>query len=147
MRYVPLPKSWTVCRRPQRSRLGAIIVEMALIGPMLFLMLIGLTVLGLGTFRYNQVTALAHEGARWAAVHGKNFDRLNHRSTAVTSSDLYNEVIVPRAMGLDLHRLTCELTWGLDRRIVSVTVNYRWGAEAYFGEKIMSSTSTVLTSN
>lgn len=131
----------------QHLRRGTTVVEMAFIGPVVFLLLIGLIVMVLGTFRFNQVTALAHEGARWASVRGATFDSLNDRSTPVDAEDLFREVIQPRAAGLDRKRLTYKLIWGPDRRTVSVSVEYRWGAEAFFGERLMSGTSTSLVFN
>lgn len=147
MRLVRHRPPLAACRNPGRLRRGATAVEFALVSPVLFLTMIGLVVLGLGIFRYNQVAALAHAGARWASVHGKNYDSRNHRSSAVTSTDLYNEVIKTRAVGFDPSKLTYNLTWSADRRTVAVTVNYRWLAEAYFGEVMLTSTSNALVSN
>lgn len=147
MRFVRHRPPLAACRNPGRLRRGATTVEFALVSPVLFLILIGLVVMGLGIFRYNQVVALAHAGARWASVHGKNYDSRNKRSAAVTTADLYNEVIKPRAVGFDPKKLTYDLTWSEDRRTVAVTVNYRWVAEAFFGEVMFSSTSNALVSN
>ena len=133
--------------RKSHPRRGVAAVEFALVLPLLLLTLIGLVVLGLGIFRCNQVAALAHEGARWAAVRGKTYDRWNNRPAAVTSAELHNDVIKPRAVGFDPNKLTSELTWSDDRRTVAVTVRYRWLAEAFFGEMTLSSTSTALVSN
>ena len=147
MRLVRYRPPLAARRNSSRLRRGATAVEFALVSPVLFMTLIGLVVLGLGIFRYNQVAALAHAGARWASVHGKNYDSRNHRSSAVTSTDLYNEVIKTRAVGFDPSKLTYNLTWSADRRTVAVTVNYRWLAEAYFGEVMLTSTSNALVSN
>ena len=147
MRIIRSRKSMLRCRSQGLGRRGATVVEMALITPLLLLTLIGLIVLGLGIFRCNEVACLAHEGARWAAVRGKTYDKQNNRSTAVTSTDLYNDVIKPRAVGFDPKKLTSELTWSDDRRTVAVTVRYRWSSEAFFGEMTLSSTSTALVSN
>jgi Flp pilus assembly protein TadG len=147
MRIIRSRKSMSCGRSQRLGRRGATVVEMALITPLLLLTLIGLIILGLGIFRCNQVACLAHEGARWAAVRGKTYDKLHNRASAVTSTDLYNDAIKPRAVGFDPQKLTSELTWSDDRRTVAVTVRYRWVAEAFFGEMSLSSTSTALVSN
>lgn len=140
-------RPWTRCKKRDRLRRGAAVVEMALIGPAVVLMLIGLAVLELGAFRMNQVAAMAQEGARWAAVHGATYDSLNNRTTPVNSTDLYTAVIKPRAVGFDPQKLTYELKWAEDRRTATVTVSYRWLPEAYFGERTFSSVATVIVSN
>lgn len=147
MRITRGRRPWTRCKLRDRCRRGAAVVEMALIGPAVFLMLIGLMVLELGAFRLNQVAALAQEGARWAAVHGATYDSLNNRTTPVNSHDLYTEVIQPRAVGLNPEKLSYELQWADDRRTAKVTVSYRWLSEAYFGERTFSSIATVIVSN
>ncbi len=147
MQIVRPKPSLAPCRNRGHLRRGAALVEMAIIGPVLFLTLIGIVVMGLGIFRYNQVASLAHAGARWASVHGKVYDQQNNRNSAVSTTDLYNEVIQPQAVGFDPSKLTYNLTWSADRRTVSVTVNYRWVAEAFFGEMNLTSTSNALVSN
>jgi hypothetical protein len=132
--------------RQSRSRRGATIVEMAVVGPLAFLMVIGLMIGALGIFRYNQVAALAHEGARWAAVRGRNFERINHRKP-ITADEVRSNVIVPRAAGIDLNRLVCTMNLDKGRSVVSVTVSYLWLPEAYFGKLTLSNTATTLVSN
>ena len=133
-------------RHSARSRRGTTIVEMAIVGPCAFLLMIGLVVGGLGVFRFNQVAALAHEGARWAAVRGKNFER-TQRASPVTQADLVANVIVPRATALDMDRLECDLSWDEKKRVASVTIQYQWLPEAFFPEMKLTSTATSLISN
>lgn len=133
-------------RRQRRDRAGAAMVEMALIGPLAFLLLIGLIVLSLGVFRHNQVASLAQEAARWASVRGKNYQSVQHRSV-LTAADVYAGAIKPRAVAMDLERLAYQVTWDEDRSAVTVSLQYRWLPEAYFGETTISSQCTVLVSN
>jgi hypothetical protein len=60
---------------PTRSprRRGATAVECAIIVPVTFLLIFGLIVGGMGVFRYQEVAALARQGARYASTHGANF--------------------------------------------------------------------------
>jgi hypothetical protein len=51
-------------------RQAATVVECAIIYPVLFLFLIGLAVGGAGIFRYQEVSSLAREAARYASTHG-----------------------------------------------------------------------------
>ena len=55
--------------RPDRRR-GAVAVENALVLGVMFSLILGVIVLGMGVFRYQEMAYLAREGARWASVHG-----------------------------------------------------------------------------
>ena len=123
------------------TRCGVAMVEFAVVGPVFILILIGLIVGGLGVFRYHQVTALAHEAARYASVHGRDYARVSGQPSA-TSEILLAKVIQTRAAGLDLRQLTCELTWGSDKSTAIVTVRYQWTPEAFWSPVTFSSTAT-----
>ena len=97
-------------------------------------------------FRYNQIAALAHEGARWAAVHGKKFERTQHASP-VTQADLFANVIAPRAAALDMNRLTCELDWDENSAPPPSPFGINGSPEAFFPEMNLTSTATSLVSN
>jgi len=53
-----------------RRRLGATILECAIVYPITFFLIFGLLVGGMGIFRYQEVAHLARECARFAATHG-----------------------------------------------------------------------------
>jgi len=125
------------------QRAGTTAVEMALVLPGLLLLTIGLCVAELGAFRYHQVAALAHEGARWAAVHGKDYARRNGKSLA-TASDILENVIKPRAAGLDLSKVTHEITWEHNNALVTVKVNYVWQPQAFLPSRTFSCTAMAL---
>lgn len=122
------------------QRSGAAIVEMAIIGPVFFFFLIGLVVGGLGVFRYHQVTALACESARWASVHGPNYSRVTGLSKA-DSEALLKNVIHPRAAGIDVSQLSCELTWSENDSIATVTLRYQWTPEAFWAPVVFKSSA------
>jgi Flp pilus assembly protein TadG len=131
--------------RSQR-RTGTTVVECAIIYPVFFLVVIGLIVGALGVFRYQQVASLAREAARYASVRGYKYSQVTGKPAA-TPQDVYDNVIKPKANTLDLSALTYEVTWNPDNvqeSKVSVTVNYRWVPEAFFGGIDMSSTSTTI---
>jgi Flp pilus assembly protein TadG len=130
---------------PGQSRTGATVLECAIVFPVFLLLLIGLVVAGLGVFRYQEVAALAREGARWASVHGAMYQQ-STGLTAATKKDVYDKAILPKATGLNLNKLSYDVTWSPDNQqgsLVTVTVTYRWIPEAFFGGRDLTSTSTV----
>ena len=155
-----------VNRRSMKAiRIGATAVEMAIVLPLLFMLTFGLVVGGIGIFRYQAVASLAREAARYASVHGTNY-QLDTASGAVTKVNIYDAAIVPQASGLDLTQLTYSIfyngaTSGVDwdsathapqyvsttsggtpkTASVTVTVNYSWAAPLYFGTITLTSTS------
>ena len=81
-------------------RRGATVVECAIIYPITFLLMLGLIIGGLGVFRYQEISSVAREGARWASVHGYQ-SAAEASSTGVgtptTASDVYTNAIKPQA--------------------------------------------------
>jgi hypothetical protein len=146
-----------------RTRRGVVLAEAILLLSMFFFPLIGMIVMGLGIFRYQLIAGLAREGARYASVHGAQYQQ-DTGNTAATPLDVYNNAILPMASGLNTSLLTYSVTWddpgkaptyvpsspaypGLSRNNnVTVTVSYRWNPEAYFGPETLSSTSVMPTS-
>ena len=138
-------------------RLGATVVESAVAYVVTFLLLIGLLVGGMGIFRYQEVAALAREGARYATVRGAQYQEETGK-TAATAKNIYDNAIYPKAVGLDRTRLSYTVTWKTSNRpltvidnyekpvgnTVTVTVTYRWMPEVFMvGPINLSSTSTV----
>src|ERR1019366_4722036 len=128
-------------------------VEFAIVVPLLFVLLFGLLIGGLGVSRYQRIASLAREASRWASVHGAEYAAETHK-TAATASDVYNNAIVPKAVGLNLSKLTYAVTWNTDNgqyhtdvngkkvaNTVSVALTYAWIPEGYIGQKNMKSTS------
>jgi len=113
---------------------------MALIGPLVFLLLIGLIVTVLGVFRMQQVSRLAHEAARWASVHGEEWEH-STRSRPVTAEDVVRQAMLPLAQGLSEQHLTPDVSWNEDRSLVRVTVNYRWLPEVFLSASTITATS------
>lgn len=139
------------------SRRGATAVEFAIVGSVTFMMLFGLFVGCMGVFRYQQVCALARDAARWASVHGTQY-ATDTSNTAATSTDVYNNGIVPYAQGLTLSKLTYSVSWNSSNspyttvtvsgvsvkkaNTVSVTVNYQWLPEVFYKAGTLTSTAT-----
>lgn len=143
--------------RPRRGRRGAALLEAAFVLPVLFLMLAGLFVFGLGAFQAQQVATLAREGARWASVRGTQY-QLATGAAAASPASVYAQAIQPKAVGMDLSKLTYSVTWdspsknptyrsGTDltkylTNYVTVTVSYSWTPAAYFAATPRTFTST-----
>jgi Flp pilus assembly protein TadG len=96
-------------RSPRRWR-GTTTVELAIVSPVLLVVLFGLVICALGVFRYQQVAALAREGARWASLHGAQYSQ-ETGNPAATAVDVYNNAIAPKMVGLDPSSLTYSVTW------------------------------------
>ena len=125
-------------RKPPRR--GATMIEMAIVGPLVFLLVIGLIVAALGVFRLHQVGRLAHEGARWASIHGSEWERATGNS-AVTANDVFRQAMLPIGQGLNADRLEHTVTWNEDRTDVQVTVRFRWLPEAFMSGGVITATS------
>ncbi len=83
----------------QSRRRGAVTVEAAIVYPVTFLLLLGLIVGGLGVFRYQEVSHLAHEGARFAAVRGGQYANENGQDPA-SQADV-RDFVAGRSTALD----------------------------------------------
>ena len=137
-------------------RRGAALVEFAITCPVLFLLIFAVIIGGMGIFRYQQTAALAREAARWASVHGHQYEEETGQPAA-TAQDIYTKAIVPRSIGLNLSELTYAVRWDRTNEplrvdsdaqtpvgnTVTVTVTYRWIPELYLvGPFTLTSTST-----
>jgi len=132
----------------QRKRDGVTVVECAVIFPIVFLLLAGCIIAGLGVFRYQEISALSREGARYASVRGAYYE-FHTGKKAVTPKEVYDNAILPKAVVLDQTRLSYDVTWSPDNRqwgSVTVVVNYFWIPEGFLGGIKLSSTSTMLVS-
>jgi Flp pilus assembly protein TadG len=142
-----------------RQPSGVTMVESTIVLSTLLTLLIGFIVGGVGIFRYQQVAACAREGARWASVHGYQYQKETGKPAA-TPTDVYNNAILPMAVGLDAGQLSYTVAWTNNNapysanptsnppgqplnNTVSVTVSYNWIPEAYFPSVTLTSTSVM----
>jgi Flp pilus assembly protein TadG len=146
-------------RRALQRRSGATLVECAFVYPVLFVLVLGLLVGAAGIFRYSQLASLTREAARYAAVHGGQYAQ-EMKVTAPTPADVYNNVVLPMAVGFDTSQLNYSVTYNtsnwpyhttLDannnvipiQNTVTVTLTYQWVPELFLGGVTMSSTSVM----
>jgi Flp pilus assembly protein TadG len=140
-----------------RPRAGFAATESIVVLPVLSVFILCTVIGGYGVFRYQQISLLAREGARYASVHGGQYQQ-ETGNKAATAQDVYNNAIAPFATNLDLSQLTYSVTWTTDNmpyhtsteyekpvaNTVTVTVNYNWFPEAFLvGPITLSSTSTL----
>jgi Flp pilus assembly protein TadG len=146
-----------MARRLVRCRRGFAATESVVVLPSLIFLILATVVGGYGIFRYQQIAMLAREGARYASVHGGQYQQ-ETGNAAATPTDVYNNAILPYATSLDLTQLTYSVTWNTSNmpytvsndyenptsNTVTVTVRYNWFPEVYLvGPITLSSTSTM----
>jgi Flp pilus assembly protein TadG len=147
-------------KNPRYHRRGATAVEAAFVLPVVFMFIFGMVVIGLGIYRYQQVAALAREGARYASVHGTQY-AAETGNTAATAANIYDSAILPLAVGLSANQLNYSVSWNTTNsptsynpnsippgapinNTVSVTVSFNWIPELYIAGPInLTSTSTM----
>jgi Flp pilus assembly protein TadG len=146
-------------RRAPERRSGATLVECAFVYPVVFLLFVGLLVGAAGIFRYSQLASLTREAARYASVHGAQYAK-EMNVTAPAPADIYNNVVLPMAVGFDTTQLSYSITYNTTNAVyhtvldvnnnvtpiqntVTVTLTYQWTPEAYLGSITLSSTSVM----
>jgi Flp pilus assembly protein TadG len=144
-------------RRHPTLRPGATTVEMAVVAPLFILFVMGLLVVGLGVFRYNQVSYLAREGSRHASVRGTDYQREENLPAATEAT--IAQWVKEKGAGLNRDLLTTTVIWDKsnaprqpdqtnpDRVLINyveVKVSYQWVPETILtGPIMLSSTSRI----
>jgi len=143
--------------RPRRVRPGAALVEAAFVLPVAIFLILAIVVGGMGVFHYQETCYLAREGARYAAVHGTDYQK-DTKNAPATAQDVYDNAIKPQIMTLDPNNLAYSVTWTSSNspttvtndagkplgNTVSVTVTYTWIPEWFLAGPIpFTSTSTL----
>ena len=106
---------------------------------------LGTIVLALGVSQYQAVALLAREGARWASVHGTEYQATTGKPAA-TATDVYAQVIAPRGALANPTNLTSSVTWSPNNQpgsTVAVTVKCQWAPQVYLGTVDLSSTAVM----
>jgi Flp pilus assembly protein TadG len=133
-------------RRLSCRRSGAAMLEGGLVLSGFFLLTAGVMVLAMGVYRYQQVASLAREACRYASVHGGQYAQDTGQPMA-TPQSIYNNVIKPNAVGMDLSKLGYNIQWDNAnempfylktpatnqylRNRVKVSITYQWIPEFY----------------
>ena len=123
-----------------RARRGVTTAECGIVYSITLLLIMGTIIEGLGVFRYEQLSSLAREGARWASVRGPTYQQEKNQP-APTSQDVYNNVVAPKMVALDPTQLTCTLS--MTANTATVTLTYVWVPEGLFSPITLTSTSVL----
>src|SRR5215831_6059302 len=99
-----------VRRSLPRRRSGALMVEAAIVLSIALLLTLGVIILAMGVYRYQQVASLARQAARYASVHGGQY-ALDTGNSMATRSSVYSTIIQPGAIGMDTNNLNYSVTW------------------------------------
>jgi len=132
-------------RKPKACRSGAVVVEAALVLPVILLLLIAIMSGAIMVFMADEVSNVSREGARWASVRGADYAMTTHRPAA-TAADVKAYVLQQPVM-LDRSRMTVNVTWqGSNRagQFVTVEVYYDFPGIGIFGARTFHSKSTTL---
>ena len=147
----------------RKRRTGSALVETAVVYPVLFLLILGIIMVGIAVFRYQQVAHAAREGARYACVHGDKY-REETGNPAATDATIYTNAIEPQIAGMQTANVTYAVSWNQSNKqtysyvytdpstgatsvkaranTVSVTVSYSWDT-GFFGVIPVSSTTVM----
>ena len=100
-----------VRRTPNPPRRGVQAVDAAIVLPVVIMLTLGTCSTAMGVYYYQLVATLAREGARYASVHGTQY-AADTGNSAATPADIYNNAILPMAVGLNLN--LSNLTYAVD---------------------------------
>lgn len=151
-----------VARGRRRFRRGTTLVEGAVVLSVLFILILGMAITGMGVYYYQQVAAMAREGARYASVHGAYYAKATGQAKA-TPATVYANGILPRASGLPPSRISYAVTWDNSAQgpvylsnvatntyrinYVTVTVSFSWLSQGFEGSaattRLLHSTSRI----
>jgi Flp pilus assembly protein TadG len=118
-------------------------VECALVYPVLFLLILGLVIGGMGVHRYQQVAHVAREAARFASVHGGQYMQENaaliQQGTLPNVNDAYliTNLVNANAAGMDTNNLQVSISFNMS------TGSYDWDNTSQNGNRWPYSLRTI----
>jgi Flp pilus assembly protein TadG len=150
--------------RSAGCRRGATLVEVAIVLPVTFFLVIGLVVGVLGVFRYQEVASVTRAAGRYASTHGAQYRKDAGLATGTATdwkADINANAVQPALVLLDPNLLTLQTNWPdvinlpgkpdnwpSSTAMVTITITYQWIPELYLvGPYYLSSTSCVVISN
>jgi Flp pilus assembly protein TadG len=93
-----------------RHRHGVMALESAFVIPLMIFMLLGMVIGGMGVFRFQQVACQAREAARFASVHGGDF-QLFTNAVSPTEKEIFQQAVEPMGAGMAVESLTLQIQW------------------------------------
>jgi len=91
-------------------RQGALTLEAALVIPLMMFVLLAMIIGGVGVLRFQQVACQTREAARFASVHGGDY-QLFTGAVCPTEQAILEQVVGPMATGMDLGSLALQVQW------------------------------------
>src|SRR4051794_30932935 len=91
-------------------RVATTTLECAVVYPVAFFLVLALIVGAMGILRYQEMATLSREAARYAAVHGTQYAK-DTGNAAPTPDQIYQDVVVAKAVGLDTNSLSATFTY------------------------------------
>jgi Flp pilus assembly protein TadG len=157
-------RAWNIMNltRPPTCRRGATLVELSIVLPVTFFLIMALVVGVLGVFRYQEVAALARAAGRYASTHGAQYRKdagLAIGTAADWQADINTNAIQPGMVLLDPKLLTYQASWpdvinqagkpdNWPASTVTVTISYQWFPELLLvGPYKLTSTSSMAITN
>jgi|RhiMetdeSRZDD1v2_1073273.scaffolds.fasta_scaffold1214090_2 hypothetical protein len=98
----------------RRPRTGATVLECAIVLPIALFLFMALAIGTSGVFRFQEVSTLAREGARYASTHGYQYRKdagLAMGTAADWQKDIYENGIKPKIVGLESSKVKVTVTW------------------------------------
>src|ERR1043166_90728 len=96
--------------RQQRRQNASVLIEVAVVMPIMLLIVAIAADVVSGVFRYHQIATLAREGARYASVHAGQYSK-DTGQPLLTGDQLKTSVLLPMSVGLLSTNLTCQISW------------------------------------
>jgi hypothetical protein len=123
-------------------RHAATVLEAAIIYPAAVFLLISLVIGGMGIFRYQQVSYIAHQTARYTATHGGQY--ANENATAIQAgtlpdvNDAYlaTNIVEANAIAMDTSQLSVQVN------LITAGGTFDWDDTCSNGHRMPTSTTT-----
>ena len=134
-------------QRTHRRRRGAAAVEAAIVLPVALFLIYVIICGTLMILVADEVAAASREGARFASVHGAQYQSSTKRPAA-TPDDI-RDYVLAQGITLDPSLMTVNVVWNSSNRMnnyVTVEVRYQWQGLGPFGGREFVSRSTMLVS-
>jgi Flp pilus assembly protein TadG len=147
--------------RPLRSqRRGTVLAETAIVFSVVVALTVGMVVVGLGIFSYQQTSCMAREGARWLSVRGSQYNSDTSNTGTMSNLKSYlrgmgqvDQVAVWYGVpgnwtqwdGTSSIPITTTVGTGTEQTWIKVKVTCNW--TAYLGNITMGSTAQVPMAN
>lgn len=112
-----------MCNRNRRTRRGALAVETAIVLPVMLFCVLGIILGGLAVFSSQMIAYHARDAARYASVHGGDYQN-DAEQNSPTAQQILERAVLPGVAGLDPAYLSIQVQW-IDK---STNLVYEWDA-------------------